>query len=108
MYRGSGLSFIPDFDFLAGALGSRGYLDVCKPNVMAPLVRDAFFMTLGTYASISITTYISPSRDVARLGSLITALSWIMFGSALLAMFGLISHQLHEFVYVDGGVHASD
>lgn len=52
---GNGMIYFPDVDFLGGMFLSKGqYLKICQPSILSPLVVEAFLMTLGSYAAITI------------------------------------------------------
>ena len=104
--HGSGLKYFPDIDGIAKMFrgSSSAYLKICKPDVMNGMVLEAFLMSLGIYAAISLTTYMSSSRNYARYGNILSMSMWVLFGSQILFYFNFIGQQFFEDIYVKFGL----
>ena len=100
---GPGWSWFPDADFL---LRWSGGMNSKSCGMLNPMITSAFSYTAGIYFCFSAAALLGNRNNkiLMYVSSILFAGSWVMWGSYLLARFGLASDAVFDAVYIKLGL----
>lgn len=73
-------------------------------TIVHPLVKSAFLLSAGLYAGFTVAALFSKPGWRMRLGSIVSAGLWVLFGTYLLARLGWIDDLTFDLLYIRGGL----